>query len=66
MTQYVLKNKLPNMLWLLLPNPEEEGRLNRGVRVPPRGTIVLNEEEYNSMDVQAKIREGVLVLLETR
>jgi|YelNatPaOPRAMG01_1025707.scaffolds.fasta_scaffold12148_11 hypothetical protein len=62
---YVIKNRQPFDVWVNLPNPEDGGKLTRGVRVPPRGIIQLTDEEYESKDVQAKIREDVLVLLKT-
>lgn len=61
--KYLVKNRMPYDVWVNLPDPEKEGRLLRGLRLPPRGTVQLDEEEYHSADVQAKLREGLLVLL---
>jgi len=44
-----------------LPDPEK-GRLLKTVYLEPRGRLLLSEEEYNSLDIQAKIRAGVLRL----
>ena len=62
---YVLKNRMPFDVWVNLPNPEDGGKLTRGLRIAPRGVVQLTEEEYQSTDVQAKIREDVLFLVKT-
>lgn len=62
---YTVKNRMPFDVWLNLPDPQNGGRLLRALRLPPRGVAQLTEEEYNSLDVQAKLREEVLVLLKT-
>lgn len=60
---YLVKNRMHYDVWINLPDPQKEGRLLRGVRIPPRGTVQLDPEDYQSADVQAKIREGILSLL---
>lgn len=60
---YLVKNRMQYDVWVNLPDPEKEGRLLRAVRIPPRGTVELSPEEYESADVKAKIREGILAVL---
>lgn len=58
---YKIKNRLAQDVWINLPDPET-GMLRRGLRLPPRGTALLDEDEYRSPDVQAKLRQKPPVL----
>ena len=61
MVMYQVVNTRRYEVTVNLPDPEK-GRLLKTVYLEPRGRLLLSEEEYNSLDIQAKIRAGVLRL----
>lgn len=62
MAMYQVVNTRRYEVTVNLPDPDEKNRLRKTVYLEPRGRILLSEDEYNSLDVQAKIRAGVLRL----
>lgn len=58
---YTLRSKLAGDFWLNLPDGPDGKK--RAVRIPPRGMILLNEEEYRHVDVQAALRAEALTVI---
>lgn len=57
-----IKNLLPQPVWINLP--DKEGKLRDSRVIPPRQYIILNDEQFNSKDVQAKLHSKPPVLRE--
>ena len=62
MAMYTVKNKTRDMVVVNVKN--ESGKWV-GLYIPKRGRIALTEDQWNSPDVQAKVRQGVLKLEQT-
>ena len=55
---YKIKNRTRQVIVVNLP--DDNGELKKALYLPPRGEAVITEDDFNSPDVQAKIRQGVL------